>query len=107
MADILKKLYPTQSHGETVEKINEIISTFTMIMIVIVSATLFMLSTKKNKPSTPKILTIIQCTKCGYSKEREWKRGDFVGLVEGKCPKCGALMMIMNIYKESSEEQTE
>ena len=66
--------------------------------------TIAALSNKKEKKER-KIWTELKCTSCGHVEKREWKEGDFVGLVEGSCPKCGAPMKVWNIYKEGEEEE--
>ncbi|NPA84755.1 MAG: hypothetical protein GXO07_01965 [Crenarchaeota archaeon] len=58
----------------------------------------------KRKEKEEKFVTVVRCPKCGYEVKREWKEGDFVGLVQGPCPKCGAMMIVWNIYKEGGEE---
>ena len=61
--------------------------------------------TNKKEEKEGKIWTELKCTSCGYTEKREWKEGDFVGLVEGSCPKCGSPMEVWNIYKEGGEEE--
>ncbi len=61
--------------------------------------------TSKKEEEEEKIWTELKCTSCGYATKREWKEGDFVGLVEGSCPKCGSPLKVWNIYKEVKEEE--
>ncbi|ALU11857.1 hypothetical protein EYM_05475 [Ignicoccus islandicus DSM 13165] len=62
---------------------------------------------KKNEESKGEFKTLIKCPKCGYERVREWKEGDFIGMIEGRCPKCGSLMKVEKIYKDVEEEEEE
>ena len=74
-------------------------------LVALTTSMMFINIKKKNKEEEAKYYTLIRCTKCGYEYTREWKEGDFVGMVEGKCPKCGALLKVEAIYKEGEEEE--
>ncbi|MEM4441855.1 MAG: hypothetical protein QXN02_02950, partial [Ignisphaera sp.] len=45
-----------------------------------------------------KFTTVIKCLNKDYSTEREFREGDFIGKIEGLCPKCGNNMVIDYIY---------
>ncbi len=61
--------------------------------------------TMRKKEEEPKFVTVVKCPSCGYEEKRDWKEGDFVGLVQGPCPKCGAHMKVWSIYKVGGEEE--
>lgn len=52
------------------------------------------------KPKKPEYVTreLVVCDSCGYREERDYRLGDYVGLEEGKCPKCGGPMRVAGIY---------
>lgn len=55
----------------------------------------------------PKILTKISCIREDYGEERDFKKGDYVGLVVGKCPKCEGNLLITAIYLVGSIREKE
>jgi len=77
--------------------------TFTLVTIAL---TLFLIAYvvaltvggRKREIKITKTYTLLKCTNCDYSTEREFKEGDYVGKVEGKCPKCNGDMVIYAIY---------
>jgi len=77
-----------------------------MIAGMATAAVVAMLMSKKNEKEE-KYVTVVKCPSCGYEVKREWKEGDFVGLVQGPCPKCGAMMEVWSIYKEGDETKEE
>lgn len=52
------------------------------------------------KPKKPEYITreLVQCEKCGYREEKDYRLGDYVGLEYGKCPKCGGPTRVAGIY---------
>ncbi len=81
--------------------------TFTMmqlIAIVLLAILLvfsILMSERKKKPETPKrTVTVVRCDNGDYEVKREFRQGDFVGKVEGKCPKCGGTLRVHSIYVE-------
>ncbi len=78
---------------------------FTLILLIMtISLILYtlLLSFIQRKASRetvkPKIITKISCMRDDYSEERDFKKGDYVGLVVGKCPKCEGNLLITAIY---------
>jgi hypothetical protein len=58
------------------------------------------------KIDTPKVMTIIECKKCGFKNTREFQRGDYVFKELDACQKCSEeKQMITGIYKEIKEKE--
>jgi heme/copper-type cytochrome/quinol oxidase subunit 2 len=58
------------------------------------------------KIEIPKVMTTIECRKCGTKTVREFQRGDFVFKELDACPKCpGEKQVITAIYKEVKEKE--
>ena len=53
----------------------------------------------------PKVMTTVECKKCGFKSVREFQRGDFVFKELEACQKCEDKMMITAIYKEVKEKE--
>ncbi|MDG6939001.1 MAG: hypothetical protein JRN39_01165 [Nitrososphaerota archaeon] len=47
------------------------------------------------------IYTVEHCDACDINNKRAFQKGDYVIKKSGKCPKCGAEMVIMSIYAEA------
>ncbi len=79
-----------------------------LLIIVLVIMIIYMVMSgigymrKKDKAAiedTPlRVITTIICTNKDYIIEREFREGDFIGKIEGQCPKCGSSMIIDKIY---------
>ncbi len=69
------------------------------IIAAIGLAVYFLLETSR-RPKEPETETkeLLKCIKCGYTIEKEYSVGDFIGLVKDKCPKCGSPLKIIAIY---------
>ncbi|MCG2888273.1 MAG: hypothetical protein L7H21_00955 [Sulfolobales archaeon] len=51
--------------------------------------------------------TVLKCTKCGYTEERQFQLGDFVmKIVDKTCPKDGTPLIIWGIYTVRQEQKT-
>lgn len=57
------------------------------------------------KNEAPKVMTTIECKKCGTKNVREHQRGDFVFKEVGSCQKCSDQQVITAIYKEIKEKE--
>jgi Zn finger protein HypA/HybF involved in hydrogenase expression len=58
------------------------------------------------KIEIPKVMTTIECRKCGTKTVREFQRGDFVFKELDACQKCpGEKQVITAIYKEVKEKE--
>jgi len=57
------------------------------------------------KIKAPKVMTTVECKKCGFKSVRDFQRGDFVFKGLEACQKCEDKMMITAIYKEVKEKE--
>jgi hypothetical protein len=57
------------------------------------------------KIEAPKVMTTVECKKCGFKSVREFQRGDFVFKDLDACQKCEDKMIITAIYKEVKEKE--
>lgn len=57
------------------------------------------------KNEAPKVMTTIECKKCGTKNVREHQRGDFVFKEVGACQKCSDQQLITAIFKEVTEKE--
>ncbi len=72
-----------------------------IILLAILLAFSILMTERKKKPEAPKrTITVIRCDNGDYETERDFQQGDFVGKVEGKCPKCGGVLRVHSIYVE-------
>lgn len=82
-----------------------------LITLVMLAATLtlfyyIMIKTQPKKSEERYVTrTIVKCLKCGYEEKRDFKEGDFVGKIEGNCPKDDGTLVIRLIYSEKVVEQ--
>ncbi len=75
----------------------------TTILLLIYTITVMLMQRSKNKvTATPKVVTKVGCMQNDYSAEREYSKGDYVGLEVGKCPKCGNSLFVEAIYTVSN-----
>jgi hypothetical protein len=62
--------------------------------------------TSTMKTEAPKVMTTIECKKCGTKTTREFQRGDYVFKQLDTCPKClEEKQMITGIFKEIKEKE--
>ncbi len=58
------------------------------------------------KIEVPKVMTTIECKKCGFKSTREYQRGDYVFKELDACQKCPETkQLITAIYKEVKEKE--
>jgi len=58
------------------------------------------------KIEIPKVMTTIECKKCGIKTVREFQRGDYVYKELDACPKCpDTKQLITAIYKDVKEKE--
>jgi len=60
---------------------------------------------KSVKIEAPKVMTTVECKKCGLKSVREYQRGDFIFKELEACQKCEDKMLITAIYKEVKEKE--
>ncbi len=53
-----------------------------------------------------RIMTLLECTSCGYNLERAYKEKEYVNkIVEDACPKCNSKMYVKAIYVVKEEKK--
>ncbi|UCF44732.1 MAG: hypothetical protein JSW44_02850 [Candidatus Bathyarchaeota archaeon] len=57
------------------------------------------------KIEAPKVMSTVECKKCGFKSLREFQRGDYIFKELDACQKCEDKMMITAIYKEVKEKE--
>lgn len=62
-------------------------------------------SSQQKQQQTVKIVTVIKCMTCDYIVDRDFKEGDFVLKIEGKCPKDNGTLYIAGIYADVKQPQ--
>jgi len=82
-----------------------------VIGLVALSMSMFTLSQSRRqaaemKIEVPKVMTTIECLKCGTKTVREFQRGDYVYKDLDACPKCpDTKQVITAVYKEIKEKE--
>ncbi len=74
-----------------------------VVIVVLLALSIVMAEKKTSKKKEKKTITLIRCDKGDYKIEREFKPGDFVGKVEGECPKCKGVLRVYAIFVEELE----
>ncbi len=95
----------TGAHG-----VNDILVQLMNLLLLLMLASLtvsMIMGLRRKKQPKPVIRTRVECLNCGYTLEREYRRGDYIGKVEGSCPKCGSPMIITAVYEERLGERRE
>ena len=90
---------------------NEIVAGYLLIIgLLAMTLSLYVLMQSrrraaKMKIEAPKVMTTIECKKCGFKNIREFQSGDFVFRELEDCKKCNEKKMITAIYKEVKEKE--
>jgi hypothetical protein len=90
---------------------NEVIAGYLLLigLIAMVLSVYVLLQSRKRTASmkieAPKVMTTVECKKCGFKSVREFQRGDFVFKELEACQKCEDKMLITAIYKEVREKE--
>ena len=64
-------------------------------------------SSTQKKEEKGKIVTVKKCLSCNYVLNKPYDKGEYVGRVGEKCPKCGGEMMVTAIYLETPPQPQE
>jgi hypothetical protein len=90
---------------------NEMVAGYLLLIgfIAMVLSVYVLLQSRKRianmKIEAPKVMTTVECKKCGFKSVREFQRGDFIFKELEACQKCEDKMMITAIYKEVKEKE--
>jgi len=90
---------------------NEMVAGYLLIIgfIAMAMSVYVLLQSRKRiasmKIESPKVMTTVECKKCGFKSVREFQRGDFVFKELEACQKCEDKMLITAIYKEIKEKE--
>jgi hypothetical protein len=90
---------------------NDVVAGYLLVIgfIAMAVATYVLFQSRKRvasmKIEAPKVMTTVECRKCGFKSVREFQRGDFVFKELDPCQKCDDKMMITAIYKEVKEKE--
>ena len=90
---------------------NEIVAGYLLVIgfIAMGMATYVLFQSKKRAASmkieASKVMTTVECRKCGMKSVREFQRGDFVFKELDACQKCDDKQLITAIYKEVKEKE--
>ncbi|MEM1982349.1 MAG: hypothetical protein QXZ63_01630 [Sulfolobales archaeon] len=81
--------------------------TVTIILFIYTIFAMYMQKSKNKTSVSPKTITKIRCVQNDYNAERDFSKGDYVGLEVGKCPKCGSTLMVDAIYAIGGSKEKE
>jgi hypothetical protein len=90
---------------------NEVVAGYLLLIgcIAMVLSVYVLLQSRKRTASmkieAPKVMTTVECKKCGFKSVREFQRGDFVFKELEACQKCEDKMLITAICKEVREKE--
>jgi hypothetical protein len=90
---------------------NEIVAGYLLVIgfVAMGMATYVLFQSRKRvasmKIEAPKVMTTVECRKCGMKSVREFQRGDFVFKELEACQKCDDKQLITAIYKEVKEKE--
>jgi predicted nucleic-acid-binding Zn-ribbon protein len=76
-----------------------------LALVLLAAMSLAPLLAPRKKPEQWKSITRLKCAACGYTEEREFSKGDYVGKVVGQCPKCGGRLVVDAIFRRKIEPQ--
>jgi hypothetical protein len=90
---------------------NEVVAGYLLIIcfIAMTLSVYVLLQSRKRvagmRIEAPKIMTTVECRKCGFKSVRDFQRGDFIFKELEACQKCEDKMVITAIYKEVKEKE--
>jgi len=83
-------------------------SYYALMGMIGIGASIYMAMTLRRKASArkipPKVITTVECKKCGLKKLRAFMKGDYVIKAVENCQKCNEPMMITAIYAEKAKK---
>lgn len=79
----------------------------TIVLLIYTMSVMLMQRGKGKTPTNPKVVTKVRCVQNDYSVERDFSKGDYVGLEIGKCPKCGDTLKVEAIYAVGGPKEKE
>jgi len=90
---------------------NEIVSGYLLVIgFIAMGLSIYVLLQSKRRAASmkieaPKVMTTVECRKCGTKNVREFQRGDYVFKDLDTCKKCDDKMLVTAIYKEVKEKE--
>jgi hypothetical protein len=90
---------------------NEMVATYLMVIgFIAMGLSVYVLFQSRKRVASmkieaPKVMTTVECKKCGFKSVREFERGDFIFKDLDACQKCNDKMIITAIYKEVKEKE--
>jgi len=69
-----------------------------VLLLVIIIYMLYEVYARKPRRTLYHVRELLVCKRCSYRLERDFEPGDFIGLIKGKCPKCGGELKLQGIY---------
>jgi hypothetical protein len=90
---------------------NEMVATYLLVIgFIAMGLSVYVLFQSRKRVASmkieaPKVMTTVECKKCGFKSVREFERGDFVFKDLDACQKCNDKMIITAIYKEVKEKE--
>jgi predicted membrane protein len=90
---------------------NEMVATYLLVIgFIAMGLSVYVLFQSRKRVASmkieaPKVMTTVECKKCGFKNVREFERGDFIFKDLDACQKCNDKMIITAIYKEVKEKE--
>lgn len=91
------------SHGELEQTLYYVLLAAVGIGISVYITYMIRKRTISQKP-LPRIITTIECKKCGFKNLRKYEKGDYIFKSDGNCQKCNEPMLITAIYAEETKK---
>jgi len=81
-----------------------------ILSISAIALSLYMLLQMRTKTlklgfEPPKVVTTVECLKCGQKNTRDFQQGDFIVKRVEPCPKCNEPMMISSVFRLPEEKE--
>lgn len=69
-----------------------------ILLLIIILYLVYESYSRRPRRTLYAIRELLVCIKCNYRVEKDFEPGDFIGLIKGKCPKCGGDLKLKGIY---------